>query len=46
MSTIRTEDENKQFVKDIIEAYHSPHFQEVIESNREFEGFHRPDYFK
>lgn len=43
---VRTEDKDKPFVKDIIEAYHSPEFQKAIESNKEFEGFHRPDYFK
>ncbi|MBT2617588.1 MULTISPECIES: MetQ/NlpA family ABC transporter substrate-binding protein [unclassified Bacillus (in: firmicutes)] len=43
---VRTEDKNKRFVKEIINAYHSPEFQKAIESNTEFEGFHRPDYFK
>ncbi|MGV2443484.1 UNVERIFIED_CONTAM: hypothetical protein FO527_05075 [Bacillus sp. ATCC 13368] len=43
---IRTEDKNKRFVKEITNAYHSPEFQKAIESNTEFEGFHRPDYFK
>lgn len=43
---VRTEDKDKQFVKDLIEAYESPEFQQVIESDESFEGFHRPDYFK
>ncbi|MFE4708169.1 MetQ/NlpA family ABC transporter substrate-binding protein [Peribacillus simplex] len=43
---VRTEDKDKQFVKEIIDAYQSPEFQKAIESNKEFEGFHRPDYFK
>ncbi|WP_221413059.1 MetQ/NlpA family ABC transporter substrate-binding protein [Peribacillus simplex] len=43
---VRTEDKDKQFVKEIIDAYQSPDFQKAIESNKEFEGFHRPDYFK
>ncbi|MBO0998746.1 hypothetical protein IOC57_13475 [Bacillus sp. SD075] len=43
---VRTEDKNKRFVKEIIGAYQSPEFQKAIESNKEFEGFHRPDYFK
>jgi D-methionine transport system substrate-binding protein len=43
---VRTEDKDKRFVKEIIEAYKSPEFQKAIESNKEFEGFHRPEYFK
>lgn len=43
---VRTEDVDKQFVKDLIEAYQSSEFQEVIETDPSFEGFHRPDYFQ
>lgn len=43
---VRTEDKDKQFVKDIIKAYKSTEFKKVIESDKNFEGFHRPDYFK
>ncbi|MGE7997850.1 MetQ/NlpA family ABC transporter substrate-binding protein [Lysinibacillus sp. NPDC093190] len=43
---VRTEDKDKKFVKDLIEAYHSADFQKFIESNKDYEGFHRPDYFK
>jgi len=43
---VRTEDNDKKFVRDLIEAYHSADFQKFIESNKDYEGFHRPDYFK
>lgn len=43
---VRTEDVDKQFVKDLIEAYQSDEFQELIETDPSFEGFHRPEYFK
>ena len=43
---VRTEDKDKKFVKDLIEAYHSADFQKFIESNKDYEGFHRPNYFK
>ena len=43
---VRIEDKDKQFVKDLIEAYESPAFQKMIESDSSFEGFHRPAYFK
>lgn len=43
---VRTEDKDKQFVKDIIKAYKSAEFKKVIESDKSFEGFHQPDYFK
>ncbi len=43
---VRTEDKDKPFVKDLIEAYESPEFQKVIENDPSFEGFHRPAYFK
>jgi len=43
---VRTEDKDKTFVKDIIAAYKAPEFQEKIESDKDFEGFHKPDYFK
>lgn len=43
---VRTADKNKPFVQDIISAFKSPEFQKVIESDKEFEGFSRPNYFK
>ena len=43
---VRTEDKDKPFVKDLIEAYESSEFQKVIENDPSFEGFHRPAYFK
>nr|WP_243763702.1 MetQ/NlpA family ABC transporter substrate-binding protein [Bacillus sp. XF8] len=43
---VRQEDKNKQFVKDIIEAYHSPEFKKLIETDPSFKGFWKPDYMK
>jgi D-methionine transport system substrate-binding protein len=43
---VRTRDKNKQFVKDIIEAYKSPEFQKIIKKDQQFQGFSRPNYFK
>ncbi|AMA73924.1 MULTISPECIES: MetQ/NlpA family ABC transporter substrate-binding protein [Aneurinibacillus] len=41
---VKTADKDSQFVKDLIEAYKSPEFKEVIE--KEFQGFVKPDYLK
>ncbi|MBB3908128.1 MetQ/NlpA family ABC transporter substrate-binding protein [Anoxybacteroides rupiense] len=43
---VRTKDKDKPFVKDIMEAYKSPEFQKIIETDPSFEGFHRPNYFQ
>ncbi|WP_245890153.1 MetQ/NlpA family ABC transporter substrate-binding protein [Rummeliibacillus pycnus] len=43
---VRTEDKNKQFVKDLIETYKSENFQNLIETDPEFKGFWMPTYFK
>ncbi len=43
---VRTSDKDKQFVKDLIEAYKSDSFQEIIETDPAFSGFWKPDYFK
>lgn len=39
---VRTEDKDKQFVKDIADAYRSPEFREVTEKH--FKGFVKPAY--
>ncbi|WP_026592445.1 MetQ/NlpA family ABC transporter substrate-binding protein [Bacillus sp. UNC437CL72CviS29] len=44
--TVRDEDKEKPFVKDLIEAYHSPEFKKMIQSEEQFEGFVLPDYLK
>lgn len=44
--TVRDEDKEKQFAKDLIEAYHSPEFKKMIQSEEQFEGFVLPDYLK
>ncbi len=44
--TVRDEDKEKAFVKDLIEAYHSPEFKKMIESEEQFNGFVLPDYLK
>lgn len=41
---IKTADKDKQFVKDLIEAYKSQEFKDVID--KEFQGFVKPDYMK
>lgn len=43
---VKEEDLNKQFVKDIIAAYHSQSFQEAVESEDKYDGYTLPDYFK
>ncbi|MED0676587.1 MetQ/NlpA family ABC transporter substrate-binding protein [Aneurinibacillus thermoaerophilus] len=42
--TVRTEDKDKMFVKDLVEAYKSSEFKEI--TDKEFEGFVKPDYQK
>ncbi len=39
---VKTADKDKQFVKDIVEAYKSPEFKKLTET--EFVGFVKPDY--
>jgi D-methionine transport system substrate-binding protein len=41
---IKTADKDKQFVKDLVEAYKSQEFKDVID--KEFQGFIKPDYMK
>lgn len=43
---VKKENVKKQYVKDIIDAYHSKEFKAVISSTKEFEGYTLPDYFK
>ncbi len=43
---VRTEDKDKQFVKDLTAAYKTDSFQKLIETDAEFKGFWQPDYFK
>ena len=43
---VRTEDKDKQFVKDLLAAYKTDRFQKLIETDPEFKGFWHPDYFK
>lgn len=37
---------DKQYVKDIIDAYHSKEFQQAIKTHEQFNGYKLPDYFK
>lgn len=46
MIAVRTEDKDKQFVKDLTDAYKTESFQKLIETDPDFEGFWHPDYFK
>lgn len=41
---IKTADKDKQFVKDIVEAYKSVEFKQVTETK--IQGFVKPDYQK
>ncbi|GIQ61547.1 lipoprotein [Paenibacillus cisolokensis] len=41
---VKTADKDKQFVKDLVEAYQSEEFKKVTETR--FEGFVKPDYQK
>ncbi|WP_246001148.1 MetQ/NlpA family ABC transporter substrate-binding protein [Oceanobacillus piezotolerans] len=43
---VRAEDQDKQFVKDLIAAYQTKDFQTLIETDPQFEGFWHPEYFK
>jgi D-methionine transport system substrate-binding protein len=43
---VRTEDKDKQFVKDLTDAYQTENFQQLIETDPQFEGFWQPPYFK
>lgn len=43
--TVKEENKEQQFVKDIIDAYHAEQFQEAILSNEQFDGYLLPDYF-
>lgn len=43
--TINKENEDEQFVKDIVEAYHSPKFKKSILENNDFDGYFMPEYF-
>ncbi|MDI3257097.1 MAG: MetQ/NlpA family ABC transporter substrate-binding protein [Kyrpidia sp.] len=43
---VRTEDKDKPFVKDIVEAYHSPEFKQFILTDPEFAGYALPAYMK
>ncbi|AIQ56768.1 MetQ/NlpA family ABC transporter substrate-binding protein [Paenibacillus borealis] len=42
---VDSKNKDAQFVKDIIEGYHSAEFQEYITSNPDYEGYKLPDYF-
>ncbi|MBN6188096.1 hypothetical protein JQN58_14565 [Aneurinibacillus sp. BA2021] len=41
---IKTADKETPFIKDLVEAYKSPEFKDVIDKN--FHGFVKPDYMK
>ncbi|AZV42902.1 MetQ/NlpA family ABC transporter substrate-binding protein [Peribacillus asahii] len=43
---VRTEDKDKTFVKDLTDAYQTEDFQQLIETDPQFEGFWQPPYFK
>lgn len=43
---VRTKDKNQPFVKDIIDAYKSPEFENIIKNDKQFKGFSRPAYFQ
>lgn len=43
---VRTEDKDKTFVKDLTDAYKTKDFQQLIETDPQFEGFWQPPYFK
>lgn len=42
---VKKENLNKQYVKDIVEAYHSKEFKDAILNNKQFDGYTLPDYF-
>ena len=43
---VKPADKDKPFVKDIIDAYHSPEFRKVHDADQVFNYFTRPDYLK
>ncbi len=43
---VDSKNKDAQFVKDIIEGYHSDEFQKYIKSNPDYEGYKLPSYFK
>ncbi|MBX6394357.1 MAG: hypothetical protein IRY98_01350 [Alicyclobacillaceae bacterium] len=43
---VRTEEKDKPFVKDLVEAYHSPEFKQVILTDPEFAGYALPAYMR
>lgn len=43
---VKEENQDQQFAKDLIEAYHSEQFQEAILAEDQFNGYVLPDYFK
>ncbi|MBX6394350.1 MAG: hypothetical protein IRY98_01315 [Alicyclobacillaceae bacterium] len=43
---IRPEDRDKQYVKDLVDAYRSPFFKNVIQTDAKFAGYALPDYVK
>ncbi len=43
---VRTEDKDKDFTKDLTDAYQTEAFQTLIETDPQFEGFWQPPYFK
>ncbi|QMV43598.1 MetQ/NlpA family ABC transporter substrate-binding protein [Cohnella cholangitidis] len=43
---IDSANKDAQFVKDIVEGYHSQEFQDYIKSNPIYEGYKLPSYFK
>lgn len=42
---VDSKNKDAQFVKDIIEGYHSAEFKDYIKSNPDYEGYKLPDYF-
>lgn len=43
---VKEENQELQYVKDLVEAYHSKEFQEAILSKEQFDGYTLPAYFK
>ncbi|MNC15885.1 hypothetical protein D3C75_637260 [compost metagenome] len=43
---VDSKNKDAQFVKDIIEGYHSAEFKDYINSNPDYEGYKLPAYFK
>ena len=42
---VKETNEDEQFVKDIIDAYHAEQFQDAILTNEQFDGYVLPNYF-